>query len=204
MTTPPDDDALSWRVVLEHPGDDHRVFVVGRHEAIHPRSGARRTFSVLRAPDWVNVVALTPADELLLVRQFRHGTRAQTLEIPGGMVDPGESPADAAARELLEETGYSARAWYPIGVVEPNPAIQTNRCHTFLALDARQAGPVTPDPDEVIAQERVPLTRAAALVRRGAIRHALVIAGLFHLRELAGAWRRPPPEALASLVSPTE
>ena len=199
---PTDDAALDWRVVAEHPPADYRVFTVQRHEALHPLNGSRRTFSVVRAPDWVNVVALTPEDDLVLVRQFRHGTRARTLEIPGGMVDPRESPARAAVRELLEETGYEARAWYPLGVVEPNPAIQSNRLHTSLALDARRARATRFDAGEVIAHAQLPIAEAGARVADGTIRHALVIVGLFHLRELAGAWRRPSAARLAALPDP--
>ncbi|WP_428261761.1 NUDIX hydrolase [Haliangium sp.] len=182
---------LDWRVLREHPGDDYRVFEVVRVDAAHPRTGAARTFSVIRSPDWVNVVALTPADEVLLVRQFRHGTRAQTLEIPGGMVDPGEAPEQAARRELREETGFVAERWVELGMVEPNPAIQSNRCHTWLALDARREGAPELDASEVIALEQAPLAAIEGLVRGGEIRHALVVAAFYHLVTRAGGWRRP-------------
>ena len=95
----------------------------------------------------MNVVALTEDGKAVLVKQFRHGTRETTLEIPGGAVDPGDrSPLAAARRELREETGYVARRWTRIGLVQPNPAFQTNACTTFLAEMCRRAG--EPDPDE--------------------------------------------------------
>jgi 8-oxo-dGTP pyrophosphatase MutT (NUDIX family) len=134
---------------------------------------------VLEAPDWVNVVAVTAAGEIVLVRQFRHGTGEATLEIPGGAVDPTDrSPLEAAKRELREETGYAARRWTRIGVVDPNPAFQTNACTTFLAEGACRAGDADPDEGEELEVLLVSRRRLDALVRRGVIRHALVIAAL--------------------------
>jgi ADP-ribose pyrophosphatase len=131
------------------------------------------------APDWVNVVAVTARGEIVLVRQFRHGTGRTTLEIPGGAVDPEDrSPLAAAKRELREETGYAARRWTKIGIVDPNPAFQTNACTTFLAGDAFPAGDADPDEGEDLEVVLVSPRRLGALVRRGTIRHALVIAAL--------------------------
>lgn len=182
---------LDWRMVREHPAEDHRVFRVFRREAVNPRTGAVRTFSIIRSTDWVNVVALTPDDQVVLVRQFRHGTNRQTLEVPGGMIDEGESALAAGQRELREETGYATARWLEIGVVEPNPAIQTNRCHTLLALDVERVGELALDPGEALAVELAPLADIEGLVRAGAITHALVIAAFYHYLSHAGGWRRP-------------
>lgn len=182
---------LDWKMVREHPADDHRVFRVYRRDAEHPQTGAVRTFSIIHSSDWVNVVALTPDDRVVLVRQYRHGIGRQTLEIPGGMVDPGETPLEAAQRELREETGYATARWREIGLVEPNPAIQTNRCHTFLALDVERVGELALDPGEALVVETAPLSALDGLVRGGAITHALVVAGFYHFLVHAGGWRRP-------------
>lgn len=147
--------------------------------------GAVRPFYVLSAPDWVNVIPTTDDGRIVLVRQFRHGIEAETLEIPGGMCDPGESPEDAARRELHEETGYEARSIEPIGWVHPNPPLQTNRCFSFVARGLVRGGPARPDPLERITVHEVPASEIPDLVRDGRITHALVLAA-FLLAEKRG------------------
>ena len=158
---------------------DFRVFSVRRDRVRSPRTGRAHDVTVLEAPDWVNVVALTDRGRVVLVRQFRHGTEETTLEIPGGAVDASDrSPLAAAKRELREETGYAARRWTRIGVVDPNPAIQTNACTTYLAEEAYPAGDADPDAGEELEVVLVSPARLDALVRSGVIRHSLVIAAL--------------------------
>ena len=135
------DSQLLWKRLRAFPAEDYRIFKVASHEAAHPTTEVVRRVNVITSPDWVNVIALTPDDQVVMVRQHRAGTDTITLEIPGGMIDPGEGPLDGGRRELLEETGYVADTWIHIGSVEPNPAIQDNTCHTLLALDARLEGP---------------------------------------------------------------
>lgn len=168
-----------WRVKRTEPVADCRVFDVRREDCEHPENGREAGFFVLSAPDWINVMAVTPDEEFVLVRQYRHGTKRFTLEVPGGMVDPGETPLAAAKRELLEESGYAADEWVPIGAVEPNPAILDNRCHTFLAVDARKVAEPSPDGNEEFELELRPVGDIPGLVRDGTIRHALVVCA-FH------------------------
>lgn len=150
-----------------------------------PEDGGRAgEFHVLAAPDWVNVVPLTDDGRVVLVRQFRFGIGAETLEIPGGMCDAGESPEEAARRELREETGYRATSIEPIGWVHPNPPLQTNRCFSYVARGLVHEGDPRPDPDERIVTVLVPREDVARLIRERAITHALVLAA-FHLLELA-------------------
>ncbi|MBM4359677.1 MAG: NUDIX hydrolase [Deltaproteobacteria bacterium] len=127
----------------------------------------------LELPDWVTVVACRQDGTVVLVRQLRYGTNTPSLETPGGILDAGESPLAAARRELREETGHRATRWRSLGWVFPNPSLQSNRLHLFLALDAREVSPATPDEGEGLEVERVDLTKITRLLRRGAVRHAL-------------------------------
>jgi 8-oxo-dGTP pyrophosphatase MutT (NUDIX family) len=183
--------SLAWEPLGHGESTDYRIFRVRRDRSRHPRTGEVRTFSVIESADWVNVIALTPADQVVLIQQYRHGTERVTLEIPGGLVEPGEASGAAAARELVEETGYTAPRWVHLGFVEPNPAIQSNRCDTWLALDAARTDATRFDPGELIELDVRALADVPALIRGGAIAHALVVAGFAHLVLAAGGWRRP-------------
>jgi 8-oxo-dGTP pyrophosphatase MutT (NUDIX family) len=145
--------------------------------------GEERQALVLTAPDWVNVIPLLPDGRVVMVRQWRFGIAAPTLEIPGGIVEDA-SAAEAARRELREETGYHARTLVPLGEVSPNPAILTNRCATFLATDLELVGEPQSGIEEELVVELVPLADVPRLIRGGEVHHALVVAA-FHLLTIA-------------------
>jgi ADP-ribose pyrophosphatase len=157
----------------------HRLFELRREELSNSEDGERREALVLAAPRWVNVVPVLADGRVLLVRQWRYGIRAPTLEIPGGMVEDGEEAAVAAARELEEETGYRAGRLALLGEVEPNPAFLTNRCATFLATGLERVGEPAGDGQEEIELTSARAEELAGLVAAGEIRHALVIAALY-------------------------
>ena len=144
-------------------------------------NGRTAELDVVRHPGASAVVPFESESDVLLIRQYRHGTGEIHVEIPGGMVDPGEEPLRAAQRELREETGYAAPRWRCLGAVAPNPAILDNRLHIFLAEDAEPVGSPELDSGEVVATFTAPLTETYAMVKRGAIDHALVVAAFAHL-----------------------
>ncbi len=174
-----------WDVLDSEKIQDCRVFSVHRTRMRSPRTGGAHDFFRIEATDWVNVIALTREREVVMVRQFRQGALDLTLETPGGMVDPGETPAEAAARELLEESGYAPGDLVALGSVNPNPALFANRLHGFLVRDARRVAEVRNESTEETHVELVPLDALAEQVRAGRIDHALVVA-VFHLWELSG------------------
>lgn len=166
-----------WDELGEERLAHYKVFDVVKARRRSPRTGIDIGFFLVRTPDWVNVVALTDRDELILVRQYRHGTKHVSLEIPGGILDPHErEPMQAAARELREETGYVAERLEPLGVMTPNPAIFTNRCHTFLATGCRLVGELQQDPGEDLEVVLVPAAGLDGMLCRGEFDHALVLA----------------------------
>ena len=158
---------------------DRGVFGVQEVTRRSPRTGRDGTYQVLRIADWANVVALTPDDRVVLVAQYRHGLDALTLEIPGGVLDPGEDPALAAARELVEETGYTGDPPVLLGTVHPNPAIQDNACTTWLIRNARQTTGLDLDEGEDITVLTTPRREIPSLLSQGKITHSLVVAA-FH------------------------
>jgi len=179
MTDSPNDIA-AWNSLSRKTIAETKVFDLVKREMRREGDDREGEFWFVDAPDWVNVVALTDDDELVLIRQWRHARESVTLEIPGGTVDAGESPREAAERELLEETGYRARQWARLGVIEPNPAILTNRCHTWLALGATKEQEPCFDGNEHCVTELSPWADAMTLVKEGAITHALVVVALTH------------------------
>jgi len=174
-----------WRRLGSTPGPDLLIARARFDRLENPRTGAELERLVLEVRDWVNVVALTPERRLIVVRQFRFGTGAVTTEIPGGVIDPGEEPLEAARRELREETGHTAERWTPLGAVEPNPAFQDNLCHHFLAEGARATHPLELDPGEDITVDRLELDEVRRAVAQGRIRHSLVISALSRVLDLS-------------------
>ncbi len=180
-SVPPDGAIPPWPVVRRETVVDCRVFRVRRDVVVSPARGTEHSFFVLEGADWVNVVALTGDGEMLFVRQWRVGTAEVTLEIPGGTIDADDaSPFEAARRELREETGFTSDDWTELGWVSPNPAVQSNRCTTFLARACRRAGEPSPDDAEDLRVELHPEGAVPDLVRSGRIRHALVLAAFHH------------------------
>jgi ADP-ribose pyrophosphatase len=164
-----------WPLVSSRLDRSFRIFNLRMDRSISPRTGEAHDFIVLESAPWVNVIALTDREEVVLIRQYRHGIGEVTLEIPGGLVEAADELPAAAKRELLEETGYRGEEWIDLGYVHPNPAIQNNRCHTFLALEAKPAGAQSLDDKEDIAVVLKPLAEIPRLIREGAITHSLVI-----------------------------
>ncbi|MCW9706879.1 NUDIX hydrolase [Fodinibius salsisoli] len=135
-------------------------------------------FYVLEAPQWVNVLPITEEEEVVLVEQYRYGIEQPTLEIPGGMVDPGESAREAAERELLEETGYQGNRWQGLGKVSANPAIMTNYAHLFLAEGCSYEQAISPDEHERFHIHKLPMEAFLGHVADGTIHHSIVVAAV--------------------------
>jgi 8-oxo-dGTP pyrophosphatase MutT (NUDIX family) len=149
-----------------------------------PRDGSEHARVIIEADEWANVVAITPDDKIVMVRQFRFGSGEDALELPGGVVDAGETPEAAVVRELEEETGYRPTTVEAVGWLWSNPAHFTNRVHTFVARGCERIHDGRLEGAEDLSVELVDRSAIPRLVREGAIRHALHVAAL-HLALLA-------------------
>jgi len=168
-----------WPYVRSQMNQSYRIFSIRTDTVLSPRTGAEHDFYVIETRDWVNIIPITTDQQVVMVKQYRHGSRQVTLEIPGGIVDPGDTPEEAASRELLEETGYQADEWVKIGEVSPNPAIFNNRAHTFVARNLKKVGDPSPDQTEDIEVVLVPISNIPQLIRTGTIDHAIVMAAFY-------------------------
>jgi len=174
----------AWRKLGSEEVFWHPLFALERQ--IVASGDQRKEVIVVKAPDWINVIPVLSDGRVVLIRQWRYGISAPCLEIPGGMVDADENADEAAARELLEETGYHARKMQELGVTHPNPAILSNRLTTYLATDLDLVEPEREEfgvDDEHITVEPTPMSEIPGLIREGAITHSLVVAA-FHLLEV--------------------
>jgi 8-oxo-dGTP pyrophosphatase MutT (NUDIX family) len=182
MTAPDDPRARTW--LREADGAHDRtieanwLFQLRRERFRSRKTNKVHDYYVMHLADAVNVIALTPDDQLLLVSQFRAGSGEDSLETPGGLLDPGEDPCAAGARELLEETGHAGDPAILVCQAFANPSIVTARIATILITNARSTADPKLDANEEVSVQHVPLAAIPQLIRDGRINHALTVMGL--------------------------
>ena len=172
-----------WQKTGSKPLGDYRIFTIRSDAKISPRTGDQHDFFVIDCVDWVNVIAVTPDQQLVMVEQYRHGSDTIELEIPGGMMDHDDASAVVTGlRELKEETGYEGdeKGARVIGTIYPNPAIQSNTAHTVLVENCVLKHSVAFDSSEDLITKLVPISDIPKLVMEGRIRHSLVVVALYH------------------------
>ena len=183
-----------WNKVGSQVLGNFRIFTVRSDRKVSPRTQAEHDFFVIDCANWVNVIAITPDQQIVMVEQYRHGSNTVELEIPGGMIDKKDaSPVVAGTRELREETGYEGRNARILGEIFPNPAIMNNTCYTVLVEDCTLVHPVEFDSGEDIITRLVPVADLPRLVAEKKIGHSLVTVALYHFE----LWQRglKPPAA---------
>jgi ADP-ribose pyrophosphatase len=175
-------EGLSWQEESRELLQACRIFDLYRTRS-RAAGGREGSFYVLQSPDWVNIVPIfdgAPGKEsFLMIRQYRHGAGSVTVEFPAGLVDPGETPEQAAARELLEETGFQAGRIERIGAISPNPAFMNNLCHTFCARDLVRVQEPQPDRHEIFELLTVSREEVTAKMGREGYINAMTLTALY-------------------------
>ena len=167
-----------WSLKQSKIVGDFKIFKVRSDNRTSPRTGKEHEFYVIESVDWCNVIAITKDDELVMVEQYRQGTSLIELELPGGMIDPGETPIETAPRELREETGYAGDKPESVGFVYANPAIMNNKVHTFVIRNANLQHDTEFDDGEDLAVRLIPIKNIPKLILEGKISHSLMVAAL--------------------------
>jgi len=170
-----------WEKIRSKFIGDFRIFKLRSDFKISPRTGREHDFFVLDSVNWVNVIAITPDQKLVMVEQYRHGSNTVELEIPGGMMDADESdPVATAVRELREETGYAGERARELGKIWSNPAILTNTTYTVLIENCELKHGLEFDSGEDLITKLVPVAEIPKLVADGKIGHSLVVVALYY------------------------
>lgn len=181
MSNSAEEPIQAWPKKASQSSGDYPIFSIRTDRKTSPRTGLDHDFYVIECADWVNVIALTEQEELVMVRQFRHGSETVELEIPGGVMDSTDtSPIATGIRELREETGYEGQNARLIGDVYPNPAIMNNVCRTVLIENCSLCHELEQDEGEDLRTEVLPLASVPQAVAAGRISHALVVVALYY------------------------
>ena len=168
-----------WQLIEATPAIDLTILQVQYHYYKNPRNGKTIKTVVINGNDSVNVIALTKDKKVIMVRQFRFGIGDYTLELPGGMLDAGESVVTAARRELREETGYAGENWQLLGKIQSNPVFMDSLVYHYQVEEVVLKHELELDEAEDVAVIAVALEEIPTLIKEGRIQHPHTIAAFY-------------------------
>jgi 8-oxo-dGTP pyrophosphatase MutT (NUDIX family) len=166
---------------------DQGLFPIKVHKCRSPRNGKVYPFYVYQSVEWVMAIPVTPENDIVMVRQHRHGTGEITLEAPGGLCKEGLEPLQCAMEELEEETGYRSDQWELLTRMDPLPALFNNRLHIFLAKEASPTGAMNQDETEAVRPVLIPVGELRGRLREGAISSSIHVAALYYYLDMIRA-----------------
>ncbi len=161
----------------------NKIFGFREDKVQSPKTNQIHPVWVMDAPNWINIIPITSERKVILIKQYRFGSQKISLEIPGGMIDKGEKPKEAAIRELKEETGFTSKEVIKIGRVAPNPALMSNNTYSYVALNIKKTSNQNLDGMEDIEVLEVDLNDIPKLIQKGKIDHALVVSAFYFLEK---------------------
>lgn len=167
-----------WQVKESRTVVDRKWIRVHEQRIALPHGGEIDEFHLVEGPDWSSVLAITEAGEVVFVNQYRHGVRRASLELPAGVIDDGETPEQAARRELLEETGHAAEAFVHLISVNTEPSRHTTRAHFYVALDAHRVADQAVEPSEDIEVVVLRGRQILEAIERGTLHHGVHVGAI--------------------------
>lgn len=196
-----DKDLPIWTIDNSEYIINDRFLRLRRDSCTTPKGGRVDTYYVLELKDWVNCIAIDENDNVMMLRHYRHGVQKYLMEFIGGGMEEGESPEEAAKREVEEETGYTGGAVFHVGTSYPNPANHTNKVHTYLSVGGKISQDQNLEVGETIHVEKIPFkTVIEEMSKPDSVYPAIYIAALFHVMNFIRASNDPVLERLKKYV----